>query len=88
MYDAIFENKKLLDGYFHLLLMYPSLFLLMNFLKTISSFLFFVFDFQDALDSGNCNRIRLLMRFLTVMVCIMLLLVSDMKFRKRLRAQE
>ncbi|PQP91876.1 hypothetical protein Pyn_27424 [Prunus yedoensis var. nudiflora] len=26
-------------------------------------------NFQDALDSGNCNRIRLLMRFLTVMMC-------------------
>ncbi|BFG30066.1 hypothetical protein CerSpe_163400 [Prunus speciosa] len=26
-------------------------------------------NFQEALDSGNCNRIRLLMRFLTVMMC-------------------
>ncbi|KAH9741532.1 nuclear cap-binding protein subunit 1 [Citrus sinensis] len=25
--------------------------------------------FQDALDSGNCDRIRILMRFLTVMMC-------------------
>ncbi|KAM1277886.1 hypothetical protein FF1_030243 [Malus domestica] len=26
-------------------------------------------NFQDALDSGNCNKIRILMRFLTVMMC-------------------
>ncbi|KAF5447723.1 hypothetical protein F2P56_033252 [Juglans regia] len=26
-------------------------------------------NLQDALDSGNCNRIRILMRFLTVLMC-------------------
>lgn len=26
-------------------------------------------SFQDALDSGNCDRIRILMRFLTVLMC-------------------
>ncbi|KAM2057772.1 hypothetical protein ACFX16_030420 [Malus domestica] len=26
-------------------------------------------NFQDALDSGNCNKIRILMRFLTIMMC-------------------
>ncbi|XP_034689281.1 nuclear cap-binding protein subunit 1 isoform X3 [Vitis riparia] len=26
-------------------------------------------NLQDALDTGNCNRIRILMRFLTVMMC-------------------
>ncbi|KAJ8770900.1 hypothetical protein K2173_022072 [Erythroxylum novogranatense] len=26
-------------------------------------------NFQDALDSGNCNKIRVLMRFLTAMMC-------------------
>ncbi|KAJ4845961.1 Nucleic acid dioxygenase ALKBH1 [Turnera subulata] len=26
-------------------------------------------NFQDALDSGNCDRIRILMRFLTAMMC-------------------
>ncbi|XP_060966908.1 nuclear cap-binding protein subunit 1 isoform X2 [Cannabis sativa] len=35
-------------------------------------------NFQDALYSGNCNRIRILMRFLTVMMCSKVLQPSSL----------
>lgn len=42
--------------------------------SSISLSLTLCWFFQDALDSGNCDRIRILMRFLTVMVCMILML--------------
>nr|XP_027064336.1 nuclear cap-binding protein subunit 1-like [Coffea arabica] len=35
-------------------------------------------NLQDALDSGNCNRIRILMRFLTVLMCSKVLQPSSL----------
>ncbi|KAK9273716.1 hypothetical protein L1049_018526 [Liquidambar formosana] len=35
-------------------------------------------NLQDALDSGNCNQIRILMRFLTVMMCSKVLQPSSL----------
>ncbi|XP_040991745.1 nuclear cap-binding protein subunit 1 [Juglans microcarpa x Juglans regia] len=35
-------------------------------------------NLQDALDSGNCNRIRILMRFLTVLMCSKVLQSSSL----------
>ncbi|KAF3454275.1 hypothetical protein FNV43_RR04722 [Rhamnella rubrinervis] len=35
-------------------------------------------NFQDALDCGDCNRIRILMRFLTVMMCSKVLQPSSL----------
>ncbi|XP_052177986.1 nuclear cap-binding protein subunit 1 [Diospyros lotus] len=35
-------------------------------------------NLQDALDSGNCNRIRILIRFLTVMMCSKVLQPSSL----------